>query len=201
MKKRLAVASLFIVACATICAAQKSGEKDSKYDESIKQTNEEQRNREQLELYRARPGEESLPAQLKDAYEPAKLPKGKDSWVVQVVTRGGFAGRGRGDVTLKSDGVVSCSPTVSDPCASTLAPASLEALSKLIASAEPKSWKDKPGGACRDCYVSLLALQRRDAKGRAKSYVVYFDDLTLAQMPEEVRRIYAHAFEFASPPH
>lgn len=200
MKKRLAIASLFIVACVLPCAAQKSGGKDSKHDESVRQMNEEQRNREQLELYRARPGEESLPAQLKDAYEPAELPKGKDSWVVQVVTRGGFAGRGRGDLTLKSDGVVSCSPTVSDPCAAALAPASLEALSKLIASAEPKDWKDKSGGACRDCYVSLLALQRRDAKGHAKSYIVYFDDLTLAQMPEEVRRIYAHAFEFASPP-
>jgi hypothetical protein len=183
-----------------LCAAQKSNEKESKYDESLRQMNEEQRNREYLELFRARPGEESLPAQLKDTYEPAELPEGKDSWVVQVVTRGGFTGRGRGDVTLKSDGVVSCSPTVFDPCAGALTPASLETLSKLISAANPKQWKDKPGGLCRDCYVILFALQRRDAKGRAKSYLVYFDDTTLAQMPEEVRQMYKHAFELASPP-
>src|ERR1044072_6992738 len=120
MKKRLAFACLLVVACALPCAAQKSSEKGSKYDESRRQMNEEQRNREYLELFRARPGEESLPAQLKDSYRPAGLPEGKDSWVVQVVTRGGFAGRGRGDVTLKSDGVMSCSPTVFDPCAGAL---------------------------------------------------------------------------------
>lgn len=201
MKKRLAVACLLVVACASSCAAQKSNEKESKYDESLRQTNEEQRNREYLELFRARPGEESLPAQLKDAYTPAELPGGKDSWVVQVITRGGFTGRGRGDVTLKSDGVVSCSPTVFDACADTLPPASLESLSKLVSAANPKEWRDRPGSLCNDCYVVLFALQRRDAKGRAKSYTVYFDDTTLAQMPEAVRQLYAQAFEFASTPH
>jgi hypothetical protein len=202
MKRRLAAACLLTLACAAVCAAQKSGEKRSDDHDAVtlKALDEEQRNREYLEHFRARPGEELLPAQLKDAYEPAKLPEGKDAWVVQVVTRGGFTGRGRGDITLKSDGAVSCGPTVFDPCAATLSPASLESLSKLVSAANPLQWKERPGGLCSDCYVSLVALQRRDAKGRGKSYLVYFDDTTLARMPEEVRRMYARAFELASPP-
>jgi len=199
MKKQLALASLLIVACAAVCAAQKSAGKESKQDSYTSDIEEEQRNREYLERFKATGANASLPAELKDAYKPAELPEGRDSWVVQVVTRGGLTGRGRGDVTLKSDGLVSCSPTVFDPCADTLAPASLESLSKLVHAANPKEWRDRPGAVCRDCYVVLFALQRRDAKGRAKSYTVYFDDTTLAQMPEEVRRLYAHALEFASP--
>ena len=200
MKKRLAVASLLIVACAPLCAAQKSGERKSKYGEYFRQSDEERRSREYVEYFKSLGGDWSLPAELNGAFEPAKLPKGKDAWVVQIVTRGGFTGRGRGDVILTSDGDLRCSLSVFNSCANTLSPAALESLSKLVASANPKEWKGKPVGLCRDCYVSLLALQRRDAKGRGESYKVHFDDTTLAQMPEEVRRLYARAFELATPP-
>lgn len=197
MMKHLTVACLLTLAFANLCAAQKS-----KNDEYVttRQMDEETRNREALERLGVREGNGSLPAELKGAYKPAELPKGKDAWVVQVFTRGGFTGRGRGDVTITSAGDLRCSASVFDACASRLSPAALESLSKLVANANPKKWKDTPGGACRDCYVALIVLQRRDAKGRGKSYNVYFDDSMLPKMPEEVGRIYTQAFALAAPP-
>jgi hypothetical protein len=190
MKWRMALACLFLLASASVCLGQKGKDKPPP---TVDEENEKLR---QSYEWTVPVGE----LVLLRALARVELPEGKDSWVVQVVTSGGFTGRGRGDVTLTSAGVVTCSPAVVVPCADKLSPASLESLSKLIASANPKRWQDRPGGACSDCYGTLLALQRRDAKGRAESYKVYFDDTTLALMHEEVKQIYAQVFILAAPP-
>jgi hypothetical protein len=195
MKRRTALACLVLLASVSLCLGQKSKDKSPP---TVDEENE--RLRQSYEWTVPGPFGESVPPALLRALTRVELPEGKDAWVVQVVTSGGFTGRGRGDVTLTSAGVVTCSPAVVVPCADKLSPASLESLSKLIASANPKKWQDRPGGACSDCYGTLLVLQRRDAKGRCESYKVYFDDTTLALMPEEVRQIYARAFDLAAPP-
>src|SRR5688572_1878222 len=98
MKRSLALACLLLAACAPLCAAQEKEEREESL--TIRQMDEDERNRETLRRLKVEPGGEALSPALMGAFKPAELPEGDGAWVVQVVTRGGFAGGGRGDVTV-----------------------------------------------------------------------------------------------------
>lgn len=170
MKWQLAVACLLILACAAPLAARQSndGDKPAPLTQS---------------------GGESLPPELRDAFKPVELPEGRDSWALQIITRGGIAGGGRGDLTVTSDGRVTCSPAAR-PCglkgAATSAPASL---SRLVAAAKPSKWRGSVAASCNDCYVTLFALQRRKGGGQAQTHTLYWDDTTAEAVPADVRAI------------
>jgi hypothetical protein len=120
---------------------------------------------------------------LRDAFKPVGVPDGKDAWALQIITRGGITGRGRGDVTVTSDGSVSCTT----PCTFGQSAAALASLSQLIAAAKPSKWKSSVSGTCNDCYLTLLVLQRRSGNGAAKTYTLYWDDT--AAVPADVKEI------------
>lgn len=201
MKGRRVFAFLLLLACAQVCLAQKGKEK--KFEPPPPSSDEEMENlrRSYPVLFPngRDPGYGSLPPELFSAVGSVRAPKGKDAWVVQVVSRGGLTGLGRGDVTVNSLGEVRCNPFVGPPCGYSLTPGALESLSKLVASARPSKWGAGAMGPCRDCYVTLLELRRRDAKGREKTYTVYWDDSTLAQINEEARRIFSEALAASAP--
>jgi hypothetical protein len=176
MKKQVAVACLLTLAClacAQPSAAQKSDDRNK--PESF-----------------APGGAESLPPELKDAFKPVELPEGKDAWALQLITRGGLTGRGRGDVTVTSDNRVRCSPDGADCLVKQRGtdPASLFAsLSQRVAAARPSKWKASAGAACNDCYLTLFVLQTRAGNGQSKTYTFYWDDSTAAAVPADVRGI------------
>ena len=195
MKVGRVFAFLLLLACAPVCLAQKEKGKEKPY---VGVDEEQERERRQYEwlVPKREPGSESLPAALAGALSPVELPKGADAWVVQVVTRGGFAGAGRGDVTVTSARAVACKPD--GACAGGLPTSAFESLAALVAAAKPSRWVAPSVGPCRDCYVTALVLRRRDAKGREKTYTTYWDDATYAGAPEEARRIYESAFAHVS---
>jgi len=171
MKRQLAVACLLILACAPPSAARKPSGKSEPL------TPEQEAPR----------GADSLPPEFGD-FKPAALPEGKDAWAVQIVTRGGISGRGRGEVTVTSDGRVSCGAQAT-PCAFNQSAAALASLSQLVAAAKPSKWKSPSGGNCADCFVTLFVLQRRSGNGGAKTYTLHWDDATAAAVPAEVKQI------------
>lgn len=195
MKRQLALALLFAVALAPPCLGQKEKEKQ----EPLTPSHEEGgRLRSHLHV-RPGHGAESLPPELLGALKPVELPEGEDSWAVQLITRGGFAGTGRGDVTITSDGGVRCSPPAMR-CPDLRPGAALTSLSKLVAAARPSNWKRTAAVPCRDCYVTMLVLQRREGGGAVKTYTAYWDDTNAASIPVEVSNIYMAVAELTHGP-
>ncbi|HEX8282535.1 MAG TPA: hypothetical protein VF588_04235 [Pyrinomonadaceae bacterium] len=166
MKRRLAVACLLVLACASPLAAQ-----ESKGDRN----------------------ESPTPKKAE-----VGLPEGKGAWAVRVLTSGGFAGHGRGDVTVYSDGRVTCTPPA-EPCAERRPADALAPLSRLVAAARPLKWKVATApGVCNDCYVMQLVVRRRESKGRAKTYTITWDESNTAGVTREALRIYEAAVALAS---
>lgn len=127
-----------------------------------------------------------------------EMPEGKGAWAVQVLTTGGFAGRGRGDVAVYSDGRVTCTPPAG-PCAEKRPAGALAPLSRLVAAARPSKWKVKAAPAvCNDCFVMQLVVRRRESHGRAKTYTLSWDESNTAGVPAEALRIYEAAVALAS---
>ena len=94
--------------------------------------------------------------------EPIALPAGDNAWAVQIVSRGGFAGSGRGDLTLTSDGnLIWNGPDGS--CSRKLPDETMSALTKVVLAAEaPASSTERAAaGVCADCYVTGMILQQR----------------------------------------
>ena len=185
MKKQIVVAALTLLASAPLCFGQTAQDKSPPPPPTQE---EEERFRQQLILPPESVGT-SLPPILRGALQPVDLPPGKDSWAVQLVTRGGFLGGGKGDVTITSGGSLSCSATT-NPCADKPPPAALQSLAKRIMAAKPTAWEGSAISTCRDCFVMMLTLHRRERDGRAKTYTAYWDDATRERMPVEVLRIY-----------
>ena len=169
MKRQLAVACLLILACAPPLAARRA--EGGGWPSPPTQARGE-----------------SLPPELRDAFKPVGLPEGKGSWALQLITRGGIAGGGRGDVTVTSDGRVTCGPSAA-PCGLRRQAAAPDLLSRLVAAAKPSKWKAPAAGTCADCYLTLFVLQRREGSGREKTYTFYWDDTTAAAVPADVKAI------------
>jgi hypothetical protein len=84
-----------------------------------------------------------------------------------------------------------------DPPPSTR-PEALRSLAGVVAAARTTNWEGFPAGMCRDCYVTIMMLQRRDAGGAEQTYLFYWDDMTAGKVPENVKRVYDTALALAS---
>ena len=195
MKRQMFVVALTLLASASVCFGQKTKDKPQ---ESPPNAQEEEEKFTRYLLIKPEPGDTSLPPILTGALQPVELPAGKDSWAVQVVTRGGFAGGGKGDVTISSGGSVTCLPAT-NPCADKLSPAALQSLAQKVLATKPSKWEGSALSTCRDCYVTMLVLHRREKDGHVKTYTAYWDDTTGGKMSAEVRRIYGEAVMLAAP--
>ena len=142
------------------------------------------------------PSGASLPPIFINALQPVEMPPGRDSWVIQVVTRGGFAGRGKGDLIITSQGNVLCNPS-NESCPKAIPKDALESLTQIVVSAKTDDINESSLSSCRDCYATLLALYKRGRDGMEQKYIVYWDDATLAEVSKDIRQVYESVVRIA----
>ena len=121
--------------------------------------------------------------------EPIALPPGENAWAVQIVSRGGFAGSGRGDLTLTSEGrLIWNFPDGS--CSRKLPDETMNVLTNLVLAvdATPSSTERSPN-MCADCYVTGIILQHRTGSGVRASSAIW-DDPSQAKVSGNMIAVY-----------
>ena len=117
-------------------------------------------------------------------------PARENAWSLQVSSTGGFTGRGRGTVTVTSDGHVSCIPTA---CATPLAASRLRPVTTTIESIVEDAWiRRTPSGICSDCMQTTVTLKRRYRNG-IRMFVASWDDSQT--VPPELRELQRLVYE------
>jgi hypothetical protein len=128
-----------------------------------------------------------LPVSLR----PLELKPGENAWAVQIVSRGGFIGAGRGNLTVTSQGGLTWDGP-GGSCSRILPEHSLQTLSRLVVSADASpTWNvSKLIGLCSDCYITTMLMQRRERDGVERTYSLTWDDASDAQVPAAALKIY-----------
>jgi hypothetical protein len=112
-----------------------------------------------------------------------------NSWAVQIVSRGGITGKGRGDLTITSLGNLVWN-AVEDRCNVKLRDDVIQMLTQTAFSASASGWGGPTASYCSDCFVYAIVLQRREGDGIERTYVAYWDDTTAKNISEDMRKIY-----------
>lgn len=117
------------------------------------------------------------------------VPDGEGAWTIRITTGGGFTGRGRGNVTLTSQGNLACLQTLR-PCDSKLVDDKLRPIAQLVSSFDPSKWDSTPAGNsfCNDCYTTTVTFARRDG-GKLKVARLSWDDMTQSKVPPDMVKI------------
>jgi hypothetical protein len=122
---------------------------------------------------------------------PISVPAGENAWAVQIVSRGGYSGSGRGDLTLASDGILYWNGA-DGGCSRKLNDETLNALSKVVLAADLSvSLKEQsPVGFCADCYTTSMIVQHRGAAEVVRAVRVEWDDANQAKIPADILAVY-----------
>lgn len=121
---------------------------------------------------------------------PVPLPSGDGAWAVQIVTRGGFTGKGRGDLTLTSDGnLLRYGPDGS--CSIKLSDETIKALTETVfaANSSNNNVALMQNYVCADCIVTAMVVTRRKADGD-ETLAASWDDPNQTKIPADVLNIY-----------
>src|SRR5215475_3372375 len=132
------------------------------------------------------------PAALPPVFGPIQkieLSPEANSWAVQIISRGGFSGTGRGDLTITSQGNLVWNGA-GHQCNAKLGDDVLQMLAQTVFSANASGWGASTAGFCADCYVYAMVLQRREGDGVERTYLARWDDTTARRIPEELRKVY-----------
>ena len=128
---------------------------------------------------------------------PVAVPEGEAAWAVQVITRGGFSGTGKGTVTVTSAGIFACDRATARE-SKLLAPEVVQSVSQLVAGVRPFAQQSQQLiSLCRDCYETTLVLSRREADGAVRTYIARWDDVTEGEVAEDVQEIYENVIKLA----
>jgi len=127
------------------------------------------------------------------------LPNGNNVWSVRMVRSGGFAGI-TFTATLTSEGKIACIECVrnfsmdfSKEDLIAIVPSS-DLKAALVSNSTVKAVK--PGekmtiltSMCRDCFVTRMTVQHRDASGNVQTFFASWDDVTASGAPAELVRL------------
>ena len=123
------------------------------------------------------------------AFQIVGLSPEANSWAVQIITRGGIAGKGKGDLTITSQGRLVWNE-IKNQCNVKLRDDVLQMLTQTAFSADASKWVGRPSRVCSDCYVTAIVLQRREDDGIVRTYIAYWDDATAGKISEGLKQIY-----------
>ena len=115
-------------------------------------------------------------------------PDGAGAWHLQVITRGGFSGRGTGDFSINSTG----SMTIFTP-ETTVAvqPDVLGRLRDYVSTSTPSQWSAKLAASiCSDCVSTLVVLTVRTPAGGVQTYTAVWDPTMRARVSPDALRIH-----------
>jgi len=112
------------------------------------------------------------------------LPKGDNAWVARIIQTGGIKGGLLLDITATSGGKLTCFPSEKN-CGKVLSGNPLQGLT-LLASKPLGKIESKLSDACKDCIVTRITLQRREANGKTPTYFAYWDDTSAANTSPEL---------------
>jgi len=117
------------------------------------------------------------------------LPDGDNAWAVQIVSRGGLTGKGRGDLTLASDGRLYWNGA-DGGCSRKLNDETLATLGKVVLAADAPPSSTERSGMCGDCYVTAMYLQQRTASGVVRASTAIWDEVSQAKIHADLITIY-----------
>ncbi len=112
-----------------------------------------------------------------------------NSWAVQILSGGGFAGRGKGNLTITSRGQLLWNAR-ENQCNVNLRDDAIQILTQTAFSANASVWSGPTDTYCRDCFVYAIVLQRREQDGVERTYVAFWDDSTEKNNSDELRKVY-----------
>jgi hypothetical protein len=130
----------------------------------------------------------SVPAPHGTAAEPAEI----TGWSVKLTTDGGFAGTGRGNITLTSDGKLGILDREGKKVVrEEKAPADkLAAIERSIKECKPADWKDAYNEKAADAFSYNLEL-RVQRGGKEEVHRVMWNDPGANKLPRDVQQLYA----------
>jgi hypothetical protein len=118
---------------------------------------------------------------------PVALPEGSASWVVQVVTGGGFSGAVTDALTISSGGSLACPGSKAKP----LVPEAVQSLTQLVASVRPLTPPlQETVSMCNDCSQTTLIIWRRESDRNVKTIAATWNELTKGRVPDDILRLY-----------
>lgn len=122
----------------------------------------------------------------------AGIPPIAPSWTVGVSTSGGFAGIGRGNILVSSDGKAMLRPAArpgqpADACEGRLSEAELLRIAAAVKDARPEAWKAAGlKAAAPDAFGYVLELRQGESVHEAAWY-----DNTAERLPADLKELYA----------
>jgi len=121
---------------------------------------------------------------------PVPLPSGDRAWAVQIVTGGGFTGKGRGNLTLTSDGTL-LRDGPNGSCSMRLPDETMKALTETVfaANAANNANASLDNQLCADCIVTAMVVTRRKADGD-ETLTASWDDPNQGKVAADMLNIY-----------
>jgi hypothetical protein len=182
LRSLIVIINLSILSCS--CFAQESANKTPSSSSAQKPETELQK----PDSAQGQNPTAGLPPAL-GAIRKATLSPEANSWAVQIISRGGITGRGRGDLTITSQGQLLWS-AAENQCNVKLRDDLIQTLTQTAFSANASGWGGPIASHCSDCFVYAIVLQRRESDGIERTYVASWDDSTAKNISEELRKVY-----------
>lgn len=122
---------------------------------------------------------------------PISVPAGENAWAVQIVSSGGYSGKGRGNLTLASDGILYWNGA-DGGCSRKLSGETMNALTKVVLAADlsVSSKEQSTVGFCADCYTTSMIVQHRGVAEVIRALRVHWDDSNQTTIPADILAVY-----------
>lgn len=193
---------LFLTAFVVLGTAEVPAQKDPSAD--LREWERQQRERDDLELEKRQKEGDLLLSGTRFEAKPDKtlLPDGNGSWVLHIVTTGGFSGRGLPTVTITSNADFACGESESLRFLP-LDPVSFQPLAQVIGRADFNVDRTSPKNersfryVCNDCYFTRLFLTRREANGKVRFYRSVSDKMKFINYAESFKLIKQRSTDLA----